>query len=100
MTLPDSSPSVRASIPSRTQPKESLVFSPGVVLALAMWIYLVCLLTVVPIYSVQAHALAVAASLAASLPLEWLRSRGNKEYATAFLILLTLAPILYRYQHG
>ena len=89
---------IRVSTPSH--PPASSVFSPGVALALAMWIYMVLALVAIPITSVYAHAMSGASALAAGVFLEWLRSRGNKDYATVFLIFLTLAPLLYRYQHG
>ena len=57
-------------------------------------------LAVLPTNSLYAHLTAIGASLAVGLPLEWLRSRGSRDYATVFLILVTLAPLLYRYQHG
>lgn len=75
------------------------VFSPAIVLVLAVWIYAVNALAVPP-HSLLAHAVAIALSIVASSFLEWLRSRNNPYYAAGFLILLTLAPLLYRYQHG
>lgn len=75
-------------------------FSPAIALVLAMWIYMVNVLTAVPPHSLSAHGIAIAGSLLAGFPLEWLRSRGNRDYAVVFLILLTLAPIVYAYQHA
>lgn len=75
-------------------------FSFGIASALAMWVYMVLALAVLPTNSLSAHLVAIGASIAAGIPLEWLRSRGSRDYATVFLILVTLAPLLYRYQHG
>lgn len=75
------------------------VFSPAFAFVLALWLYMVHVLVVLPIDSPKAHALALIGCLCAGLPLEWLRSRGNQDYAIAFLILLTLAPLVYAYQY-
>ena len=66
------------------------VFSPAFAFVLALWLYMVHVLVVLPIDSPKAHALALIRCLCAGLPLEWLRSRGNQDYAIAFLILLTV----------
>ena len=100
MNSPTPVQNARASNPPTKEAKIPLVFSPAVALVLAMWLYMVLALVLLPVNSLYAHGLAIAASLTAGIPLEWLRSRGNKEYAIVFLILLTIAPLLYRYQHG
>ena len=100
MNSPTPVQNARASTLPTKEAKAPLVFSPAVALALTMWIYMVLALTVLPVNSLYVHGLAIATSLAAGIPLEWLRSRGRKEYATVFLILLTIAPLLYRYQNG
>lgn len=83
-----------------TKRSAPVAFSLGVAFALAMWIYMVLALVAIPITSLYAHIMAIGASLFCGTVLEWLRSRGSKDYAIVFLILLTLAPLLYRYQHG
>jgi hypothetical protein len=77
-----------------------VVFSPVLSLVFGLWVYVVIALVAISNVAFYSHAMAAAASFAAGVVLEWLRSRGSKEYAVVFLILLTLAPILYRYQHG
>lgn len=75
-------------------------FSTLTAFSLALWIYMVHALVVLPTNSPTAHMMAMAGSMLAALLLEWLRSRGNRDYATAFFILVTIAPLLYAYQHA
>lgn len=76
------------------------VFSPAFAFVLSLWLYMVHVLVVLPVDSPRAHAIALMGCICTGFPIEWLRSRGNRDYATAFLILFTLAPLVYAYQHA
>ena len=82
------------------EPGVASVFSFGLATVLAMWLYMILVLVALPVDSLNAHAWAIAASMLVGGVLEWMRSLGHKNYATVFLILLTLAPLLYKFRHG